>query len=252
MEKQTLALLSVSLATVVLAATLAFVALGDVRSPVTVNTGTSSQTNDKPLLSITGVAQTTITPDTVLMTFTIEEKAATPVEAISKLTNTANDVISAILRLGISQDDVKTTSINVYPEYVYREKEPPLLVGYIATYSVEVKTRRMADAGAVIETAINAGADYLGGFYFVSSFEQTNTVYKQLLAAAVADAESKADALLAPLNMRRVGVKSVSIAESYPPAGYAMAQARAEGPPVLPGTTTYTLSVHITYEIAPR
>ncbi|MCS7133257.1 MAG: SIMPL domain-containing protein [Candidatus Caldarchaeum sp.] len=251
MEKQSVALLSVSLAVAVLAAALALVALGDGRTPSIMNVNTeNSQT--QPILSITGSAQTSFAPDTIVMTFTVQRKGATATEALSKLTAASNNVVSAVLRLGISQDDVKTTAINIYPEYVYREKEPPQLVGYVASYSIEVRTRRIADAGTVIESAVNAGADYLSGLYFMSSPEQLNNIYKQLLAAAVADAESKADSLLTPLNMKRVGVKSVSIIDSLPYPTMRAAETQAAGPPILPGTNTYTVSVQITYLIAPR
>ncbi|MCX8201118.1 MAG: SIMPL domain-containing protein [Candidatus Caldarchaeum sp.] len=252
LEKQSVALLSVSLAAVVMAAALALVSLGAGRTSQILNVNTDNSQTNGPVLSITGVAETTFAPDTVVMSFTVEEKAPSPAEALSKLTAAANNVVSAVLRLGISQDDVRTTAINIYPEYVYREKEPPLIVGYIASYSIEVKTRRIADAGVIIESAVNAGADYLSGVYFISSPELLNKVYTQLLAAAVTDAESKADALLAPLNMKRVAVKSVSISDSPPFPVHKAAEARATGPPIMPGTTTYTVSVHITYQIAPR
>ncbi|MEM0440042.1 MAG: SIMPL domain-containing protein [Candidatus Caldarchaeum sp.] len=252
MEKQTLALLSVSLTAVVLAAALTMVTLADGRQFQTLNTnGQNSQAES--FISVMGSAQTTIVPDTVVLMFMVEERAPTPSEALARVSSAANNVVSTILRLGISSDDVKTTGLNIYPEYVYREREPPQIVGYIATYSIEVKTKKIVDAGALVESAVNAGADYITGIYFTASAEQLGKVYKQLLAAAVGDAESKLEAVLAPLGMKKIGVKSVSIMDSTPAVPHrAAAEATTAPPPILPGTTTYTLSVTITYVIAPR
>lgn len=235
----------------VLAASLAIVVLGDSRTPLTTLTE-SNASNREHTLSVVGSAQTTFAPDTVVMTFIIEEKGATPSEALSKLTAASNNVVSAILRLGISADDVKTTGINIYPEYVYREKEPPLIVGYIASYSLEVRTKKIAEASGLIEQAVNAGADYISGLYFTASPEQLSTVYKQLLSAAVADAEAKAEALLTPLGLRKTGVVSVSIVDSPPAMAARAAPEAGAGPPILTGTTSYTVSVSIVYAIAPR
>ncbi|MCS7137798.1 MAG: SIMPL domain-containing protein [Candidatus Caldarchaeum sp.] len=251
LDKQFAVLMALSAALVVLAASFAAVVLADVR-PVQMQTGRDEPSED--LLSVSGQAEITLTPDMVTLMLTAEERASTPSEALSRVSTAAQNVVSTLLRRGLTPEEVKTTGLNIYPEYVYREKEPPQIVGYIATYTVEVKTKRIAEAGALIEAAVNAGADYVSGIYFSLSTEQYRNVYRQLLSAAVSDAEAKANALLTPLGLKTVRVKSVSIAEwtPIPYARVAAADAAPSGPPVMPGTTSVSATVNVVYVIGPR
>ncbi len=152
-----------------------------------------------------------VIPDQLTVYFKVEEKAPTATEALERITAASQNVVAAILQQGLNPEDVKTIDLNIRPEYVYKKEQPPEIVGYIATYMLEVKTKNIAGAGSLIEAAVNAGADYVNGVYLSLSTEQYDAVYKQLLSAAVADAETKANALLSPLGLKTIRVKSVSI-----------------------------------------
>ncbi len=247
MDKTSYALVSVSVTAAVLAIALAAVTL--LSGSATQILTTSDDNLGSSTLSVTGTAQTTIVPDTLAITFVVQEKASTPSEALAKLSEKANRVVSAVLGLGISSEDVKTTSVDISPEYIYPDKEPPRIIGYVATYSIEVRTKRVADAGSLIETAVNSGADQVSGLYFTVSPEQYSTVYRQLLSAAIGDAEAKADSVLRPLNLRKTGVKSVSIIDVQPAYPVRAATEASTGPPILTGTTTLTVSVNVVYLI---
>ncbi len=251
MEKQGFALLAVSGALVVLAAALAAVVLAD-SSRATVFQTTTENTVSEDVISVTGQAQTTVTPDVLTILLTAEERAATPSEALARLTDSVNNVIKTLVDFGLKPDDIKTVSLNIYPEYVYKEGQPPEIVRYVATYTLEVKTRRLADAGSIIEKAVNAGADYVSGVYFSLSREKSEEIYRQLLSAAVTDASVKAEAVLSPLGLKTVRVKSVSISESAQPVFRASAEASTGGPSIMPGTTTVSVTVNIMYVIGPR
>ena len=251
MEKQGFALLAVSGALVVLAAALAAVVLAD-SSRATVFQTTTENTVSEDVISVTGQAQTTVTPDVLIMLLTAEERAATPSEALARLTDSVNNVVKTLVDFGLKPDDIKTVSLNIYPEYVYKEGQPPEIVRYVATYTLEVKTRRLADAGSIIEKAVNAGADYVSGVYFSLSREKSEEIYRQLLSAAATDASVKAEAVLSPLGLKTVRVKSVSISESTQPVFRAAADASTGGPSIMPGTTTVSVTVNIVYVIGPR
>jgi len=251
MEKQGFALLAVSGALVVLAAVLAAVVLAD-SSRATVFQTTTENTVSEDVISVTGQAQTTVTPDVLIMLLTAEERAATPSEALARLTESVNNVVKTLVDFGLKPDDIKTVSLNIYPEYVYKEGQPPEIVRYVATYTLEVKTRRLADAGSIIEKAVNAGADYVSSVYFSLSREKSEEIYRQLLSAAATDASVKAEAVLSPLGLKTVRVKSVSISESTQPVFRAAADASTGGPSIMPGTTTVSVTVNIVYVIGPR
>ncbi len=248
MEKQSIALVAVSAALVVLAASLTAVVLADNR---TLETDDSTISED--ILSVTGYAQLTVTPDQLIVYFMVEEKATTTVEALARLSAVSQNVVTTILQKGLNPEDVKTVGLNIRPEYVYKEGQPPEIVGYIAAYTLEVKTKKIAEAGSLIEAAVNAGAYYVNGVYFSLSTEQYGAVYRQLLSAAVTDAETKANALLSPLGLKTIRVKSISIYDAAPiPLARGAVAEEMEGPPVMPGTTTLSVSVNIVFVIGPR
>jgi len=243
-------LLAVSGALVVLAAALAAVVLAD-GSRVGGFPTTQENTVPEDVISVTGQAQTTVTPDVLTILLTVE-RASTPSEALARLTESANNVVKTLVDFGLKPEDIKTISLNIYPEYAYREGQPPEIVRYVATYMLEVKTRRLADGGSIIEKAVNAGADYVSGFYFSLSRDKSEEIYRQLLSAAVTDASVKAEAVLSPLGLKTVRVKSVSISESAQPVFRAAAEAYSGGPSIMPGTTTVSVTVNIVYVIGPR
>ncbi|MEM3052385.1 MAG: SIMPL domain-containing protein [Candidatus Caldarchaeum sp.] len=250
LDKQYVVLLALSVALVALAASFAAVVLADGGS-VSLQ---QQEATIEDVLTVVGSAETSITPDQITILFTVEERAATPSEALARVSTASQSVVSTLLRRGLTPEEVKTTGLNVYPQYVYKEGEPPTIVGYVASYTVEVRTKKIAEAGALIEAAVNAGADYVSGVYFSLSTEKYRETYRQLLGAAVADAQLKAEALLSPLGLKRTRVKSVSITE-YMPVPFARAADSAgspEGPPIMPGTTRVSVSVSIVYVIGPR
>ncbi|MEM4189283.1 MAG: SIMPL domain-containing protein [Candidatus Caldarchaeum sp.] len=250
MEKQSLAFLAVSTALAVLAISLTAVVLSENRLMQNENITTTGE----DVLTVTGYAQVTVTPDQLTILFTVEERAPTPAEALARLTTASQNVVSTLLKQGLKPEEVKTVGLNIYPEYVYREGQPPQIVGYIASYTIEAKTGKIGEAGSLIEAAVNAGADYVSGLYFSLSTERQREVYRQLLSAAVSDAEIKANAILTPLGLKTVRVKSVSVSESMPTpvARAAPVQSEAGGPPIMPGTATVSVSVNIVYAIGPR
>jgi uncharacterized protein YggE len=132
MEKQGFALLAVSGALVVLAAALAAVVLAD-GSRVGGFRTTQENTVPEDVMPVTGQAQTTVTPDVLTILLTVEKRAATPSEALARLTESANNVVKTLVDFGLKPEDIKTVSLNIYPEYDYREGQPPEIVRYVAT-----------------------------------------------------------------------------------------------------------------------
>src|SRR4029450_8495073 len=67
------------------------------------------------------------------------------------------------------------------------------VAGYTATNSVTVTIRKIADAGDVVDAAVGAGANQVYGPNLLASDQ--NAAYRKGLAAAVAEARTKAEAL---------------------------------------------------------
>ena len=139
----------------------------------TTSTSTSSQTQVKEFttLSIVGVGQVYYTPDEAVVTFRALGQGATAEEPLDVSASKASAIIDALKDLGIEDEDIKTSRINVYPRYDFNVK-PPKIVGYEACYTIVVRIRDIGLVGKAIDAAFSAGADGMYGVQFTISDEK--------------------------------------------------------------------------------
>ena len=182
----------------------------------------SAQTNPFPsrekVIHVTGIATSPASPDLLVATFGVQTKAETASEALDANSDAMNKVVSGIRTLGIADDELGTSNLNIYPDYegYYddRDNYHTKLVGYEVTNMVTVRTPNLDLAADIIDTAIDAGANRLDSIYFTLSPERQISVKDNLLEQAVINARDKAQKALSPLDHHIIGVKSVSISES--------------------------------------
>jgi len=240
----------------IIASAIAILALGIAASvalaPRVMTTLEQQTSIEEDLISVSGTAQATVSPDLAIVYLTVQERGDTSSEALRLASEQANRAIEALRSIGISDDNIKTTGFSISPEYVYIEGQPPKLVGYVATYSLEVKTSELAKVGQLIDTAVSAGVDIVGGVSLTLSDELSARLSRDLLAAAVTDAKRKADLALSPLGLKVSRLKSLSIMEQYPYPVMRSAAAGAEIPtiPVIPGQTTFSVTIQATFVIS--
>jgi len=149
-----------------------------------------------------------------------------------------NGVVEAIKSTGISEDELSTTRLNIFPVYdSYRDqitgKYTQELIGYRVTNTITVETNNLDSAADVIDGAVEAGVNRVDSVYFTLSPAKELDVKDQLIAKAVLNAKAKAENALSPLNHKIIGVKAVSLSEfGMPPpipmfSGLDMAEAQA-------------------------
>jgi len=160
-------------------------------------------------------------------------------------------VIAAIKKLGIADADLVTQSVSLNPTYDYSNGASPRLTGYSATQSLSVKVRDLTKVGDVIDAAVAAGANQVGGVSF--SVADPAAATEQARTAAVADAKKRAETLA-----QAAGVtlgSPISITETSAPTptpiyyGTDAAGAPAVKTPVEVGTTDVTVQVQVVYSI---
>ena len=185
-------------------------------------------------ISVTGTATTSVDPDLLNIQFGVETQAKTASEAIDANNDAMNKVVDAIKRLGITDDEIRTSSFNIYPIYdsivdpktgVYVRSE---LTGYRVSNILSVKTEKLTIGGDIIDAAVQAGANRVDNVYFSLSPEKQLVVQDDLIGKAVLNAKSKAKKALDPLGQKIIGVKLVSLSDfgnPPPPIYYGYAQA---------------------------
>jgi len=202
-------------------------------------------------ISVTGSGLVTVKPDVADVSLGVQVQRQSAKAARNDAASAMSAVIAALKSLGIADDDIKTTTIDLSPIYDYNSGSRRI-TGYQVTNMVAVHVRDLSVLPDVIDDSVAAGATDVGGISF--DVEDRSAAENQARDAAVRDARSHADTLAAAAGVTITGVASInetSVSTPWPWYGVAdMAGASAEAPtPVQPGTTDVTISVSIVYLI---
>jgi len=220
-------------------------------------TSTPSDSQGQPPLrtvSVMGSGKAILTPDIAYVNIGVHTENKNAAEAVAANTSQAQKVIDAIKGLGIDSKDIQTTNFSIYPQQQYDPNGKPTgEITYIVDNSVYVTVRDLDKVGDLLDAAVQAGANSIGGIQFdVADKTQALSDARQ---AAVNDARAKAEELASAAGVSLGSVQT--IAEStggYPVPMYDMraaAPAAMEGAavPVSPGQMTITVDVNIVYLI---
>ena len=195
-------------------------------------------------LTVHGTASVTSVPDRAELSFGVESQGQTAKAALAANATEMRKVIAAVKAAGGT--DVKTQSVSLSPRY----NETNDVQAFVATNSVSATIKDLAKAGAVIDAAVNAGANQVYG-PSLSSGDQSE-LYRQALKAAVANARASAQVLAAAANLSLGRVTAIVENGGGPqPLAYAADKAMAvDSTPIEPGTQQTTASISVTFAVS--
>jgi len=112
-------------------------------------------------------------PDEASITVGTQAKAATATEAVAANKVKTEKLLATIRAAGIRERDIQTQGIQLQADYRW-DNEPggrgrQTLIGYIASNSVQIKTRDIGRLTALLDTLTAAGADSIYGPNFAIS-----------------------------------------------------------------------------------
>jgi len=170
------------------------------------------------VISVVGIATTSVEPDLLVITFGVETQEKSARDALFANSESMTSIVGAIQSLGISEDEISTSRISIYPIYDnYRdpvtEKYTQELIGYRVTNTISVETSQLGKAADIIDGAVSSGANKVDNVSFTLSPQKQLDVKDDLLGKAVLNAKKKAENALTPLNHKIIGVKAVSLSE---------------------------------------
>jgi hypothetical protein len=210
---------------------------------------------DKPehTLSVSGSGTVSVKPDVADVTVGVTVQRDNAGDAASDAATVMDAVITAVKALGIADEDIQTTTLNLSPVYDY-DRSSYRLVGYTASNLVTVTIRDLTTVGPVIDAATGAGATDVNSISF--RLQDQTAAETQAREMAVLAGRARADTIAAAAGTEITGI--ISISESYAPVpmpvfyGEARAAAArdASAPtPVLAGTIEVRVDVAIVYSI---
>ena len=156
-------------------------------------------------VTVTGNAESKVSPDTAVITFSVVTQGKKAVDAQQENARKSDAVRTAVEAVTSgAKTEIKTSSYNLSPEQDYSTAGMPKIVGYGVQNTVTVSINRLDSVGSIIDAATAAGANSVQGIQFIVGND--SPAQGDALAAAAAQAMVKADALARSINGRIVRV----------------------------------------------
>lgn len=202
------------------------------------------------LLSVSAEGKVEGRPDMATINLGVTTEGQTAQAALQENARRMQALTAALRRAGIAERDIQTSNVSVQPQQQYRENQPPLITGYIASNQVTAKVRNIDNTGRVIDAAVAAGGNTVNGVYF--SYQNPDAQMDAARRAAVAEARRRAELYASALGMRVVRVVAVSEGGGFqPPMPMPMMRMEAQdaATPIAPGVIETSVNLSVTFEL---
>ncbi len=204
---------------------------------------------------VVGEGTVSIQPDRAQATVGVETTGATVREATQESGEIMEALLVALREQGVADKDIQTSGYSVWTERSGPMAEmgiaaPEEAVTYRVSNMVRVNVNDLSKLSAVLDAAIEAGANAIHGISFAIS--DPSSVETQARIKAIADAKAKAQEL-ADLTGVRVGAV-VGVSEVIGTGTFGVIRETAVGMgggagPISPGEMDYSVQIQVTYEI---
>ncbi|MEK7567883.1 MAG: SIMPL domain-containing protein [Patescibacteria group bacterium] len=226
-------------------------------------------------ITVTGEGEVLAKPDIATFTFSVTEEGKTVSEAQKKATDKTNKTMDFLKKRDVDdKKDTKTLSYNINPKYEYyyqpqimapcsvdycppRPVKEPKIIGYEVSQTIEVKVRKLEDAGNLLTGVGEIGVQNVGGLQF--KIEDEDKVKREAQEKAIDVAKEKAEKLADQLGVSLVRITNFSEGGNYPiyynkmmtvsADSYGRGGAAEPAPSVPSGENQILSNVTITYEI---
>jgi len=219
-----------------------------------INFNTSSQTKGEPFI-VSGEGKVYVTPDIAKITIGIEENGTSLKTVQDSVSQKTSSLTTAIKKLGIKDEDIRTTSYNLSPQYDY-ETQPYKVNGYQISTTYQVKIRDFDKVNDVIVAATNAGANMEGNISFEVNDETENEKLNEARKLAVDEAKAKAEGLAKAAGINLGKIINISENRGVGPtrplysAGISLDSAKQEVEPIIQaGQTEIEVTISLSFEV---
>jgi uncharacterized protein len=234
----------------------AFATFGFASTPVAYAQNGESAAPLPRTITVVGEGKVKIKPDIARAQIGVEVMKPSVKEASDANKVALEAVLAALKAQGIDEKDIQTSGFSIFAErYGPEGPLPENEINYRVSNNVSVVIRDLEKVGAVLDAAIEAGANNIFGIEF--GLDNTDAVESEARKGAVADARAKAEELAELTGVTVGNVVSVSevIANS---GGYYAASNFSQldrgmggggGTPITPGELNLTLQLQVVYMI---
>jgi uncharacterized protein YggE len=177
-------------------------------------------------VSVQGTGTVKVTPDTVRLNASITFVSTTNSAASKAVSTSAAAFRAALKEKKVATKDIQSQNLTIYPEYSWTQEKGQELKGYRASQSFTVLIRDEANAGSIIDAAVDAAGDNIQVTGVTPIVLEIDDAQDAAREKAVAKAKKKALAYAKLLDFDLGKILWVSeSSSSYNPPIYAMAKA---------------------------
>ncbi|NLE75810.1 MAG: SIMPL domain-containing protein [Chloroflexi bacterium] len=244
------ALLTVAVVAALLVGALSLSALAAPKAGV--GAAPNSDEETRRLLNLTGAGVATAAPDVVYVTLGVDVRSESASEAVSESTDRMTKVMDAVKALEIDEKDIRTVSYNMWVEEDYdKDGKRTGVRTYHVVNQLQVTLRDLTLVGTVLEDALEAGANSVGGVQF--AIEDTTALQREAREKAMADAKARAEQLAEGLGVTLGAPATIAEYDSSPiiveRAAYGIGGGMAEAAAPVP-VAAGELSVRVQINVA--
>jgi uncharacterized protein YggE len=227
-------------------------ALGAAAMPTHAQTLPAAVSTDGTLLSVSAQAETTRVPDIAHLSTGVVTHAADANAAMRANAAQMTRVVDAIRKAGIAERDIRTSGVNLHPQYRYADNQPPTITGYEARNTVDITVRKIGELGGIMDALVAVGANQINGPSF--EVDDKEGAYDEARRAAIEKARARAQMYAQTLGMEVRRIVSISEGNGgFGPPVPMMAMARMDkaeaGTPIAPGESTLSVNLDVVFEL---
>jgi uncharacterized protein YggE len=220
---------------------------------------TATEAEQPRTIQVSGQGEVQADPDRAWVTLGVEARKPKMEDARAEVQKTVDAVSKLTRDLKIDQKYVRTTRVNIQPEYNWdnnaRERN---LIGYFVSRQIEIDLRDLDKLGQLLEKSFDLGVNQVGDPRLDSS--KRRELEREALARAVADARLNAEAVAKAAGARIGPPRTISASSAYvpPPMPMMKVQAmRAEAADSAAGSYQmgqmgFNATVQIQYDLIPN
>lgn len=175
-------------------------------------------------ISVNGIGEITVTPDICIISAGVISEGSEPEMVMNDLSLRMNKVLKALEFYGVKKQNIKTTSMQLFPIYDYDKSGNQYLKGYRAQSNINVRCE-VKDAGKILATIVNTGVNNINSINF--DYSKRDSLELAAIELAVKDARTKAEKALSGTGYRITGIKSINIQSETPVLPYTRTTAKA-------------------------
>lgn len=188
-------------------------------SPVSLSAqtiGTLQELAQTPVVTVRIQENLKMPPDEATLSVATTSRAPTASAALDRNKVKTEEMVAAIRAAGIADKDIQTEGVNIHPDYRYETvngRGEQRMVGYVASNSVRIKTRRIDRLSSLLDALTAAGADQLHGPSF--GISDPLPLRREARKRAMARGEAEASEYARNAGFSRVRLLTVEEGVSY-------------------------------------